>query len=306
MYSEACEAQGMTLADLIKKQDEDNIRTYSWTAWDKGDTDVTFVHDGELYNLDGVWVEHLYSIYVVNDTGLDRAVYWRSPWTKTEVPFTDGKTPVKITWAKSYGDIEYTASMDKLVVATLVPYYSTFGLSKVELPEDCTNVKAMWDDVCTRVNEKYWKRYLSCETLEEWQVELQVLTDAIARRYERALRLYKANANAIEKEFGAKQVTEYGDLKDTSEQTKDSKTNTTVSATPDQKINDDETYAGTTSNGSSNTGTTEHTRTGKITVTQVGGDSMIGAINDNVAKWHDIETELVDEYAHVFMSYIWS
>ena len=185
-------------------------------------------------------------------------------------------------------------------------YYQKFGLSEVELPDDCTNVAAMWDDVCTRVNEKYWKRYLACETLEEWQVELQVLTDAIARRYERALRLYKANADAIEKEFGAKQVTEYGDLKDTSAQTKDSKTNTTVSATPDQKINDDETYAGTTSNGSSNAGTTEHTRTGKITVTQVGGDSMLGAINDNVAKWHDIETELVDEYAHVFMSYIWS
>ena len=288
MYSEACEAQGMTLADLLYKQAPVRINY-----------NVSEITSGEELHVssDGIFT-------ITNDISSEITVMWSTFHDSVKAGETRS---IDVQWVIDEGSVA-TVKING-ISCTFVQdhsYYDSFGLSKVELPDDCTNVAAMWDDVCTRVNEKYWKRYLSCETLEEWQVELQVLTDAIVRRYERALRLYKANADAIEKEFGAKQVTEYGDLKDTSAQTKDSKTNTTVSATPDQKINDDETYAGTTSNGSSNAGTTEHTRTGKITVTQVGGDSMLGAINDNVAKWHDIETELVDEYAHVFMSYIWS
>ena len=293
MYSEACEAQGMTLADLIKKQAPVRVNY-----------NISEISEGEQLHVssDGIFT-------VTND--LDQEI------TVSYSTFHDGiaagvTRSLDVQWViDTYpqATVKFTGNDLLIQAGTFIQdhsYYDVFGLSHVELPDDCTNVKAMWDDVCTRVNEKYWKRYLSCETLEEWQVELQVLTDAVVRRYERALRLYDANADAIEKEFGAKQVTEYGDLKDTSSQTKNATSNTTVSATPDQSINDSESYAGTTSNGSSNAGTTEHTRTGKITVTQVGGDSMLGAINDNVAKWHDIETELVDEYAHVFMSYIWS
>ena len=293
MYSEACEAQGMTLADLIKKQAPVRVNY-----------NISEISEGEQLHVssDGIFT-------VTNDMTQEITVSYST--------FHDGiaagvTRSLDVQWViDTYPQAIVKFSGNDLLIQAGAfvqdhSYYDDFGLSHVELPDDCTNVKAMWDDVCTRVNEKYWKRYLACETLEEWQVELQVLTDAVVRRYERALRLYDANADAIEKEFGAKQVTEYGDLKDTSSQTKNATSNTTVSATPDQSINDGESYAGTTSNGSSNAGTTEHTRTGKITVTQVGGDSMLGAINDNVAKWHDIETELVDEYAHVFMSYIWS
>jgi hypothetical protein len=293
MYSEACEAQGMTLADLLKKQAPVRVNY-----------NISEISEGEQLHVssDGIFT-------VTNDMTQEITVSYST--------FHDGiaagvTRSLDVQWViDTYPQATVKFSGNDLFIQAGAfvqdhSYYDVFGLSHVELPDDCTNVKAMWDDVCTRVNEKYWKRYLACETLEEWQVELQVLTDAVVRRYERALRLYDANADAIEKEFGAKQVTEYGDLKDTSSQTKNATSNTTVSATPDQSINDSESYAGTTSNGSSNAGTTEHTRTGKITVTQVGGDSMLGAINDNVAKWHDIETELVDEYAHVFMSYIWS
>ena len=293
MYSEACEAQGMTLADLLKKQAPVRVNY-----------NISEISEGEQLHVssDGIFT-------VTNDMTQEITVSYST--------FHDGiaagvTRSLDVQWVidtYSQATVKFSGNDLLIQAGTFIQdhsYYDVFGLSHVELPDDCTNVKAMWDDVCTRVNEKYWKRYLSCETLEEWQVELQVLTDAVVRRYERALRLYDANADAIEKEFGAKQVTEYGDLKDTSSQTKNATSNTTVSATPDQSINDSESYAGTTSNGSSNAGTTEHTRTGKITVTQVGGDSMLGAINDNVAKWHDIETELVDEYAHVFMSYIWS
>ena len=302
MYSEACEAQGMTLADLIKKQDEDKGIIYPWVTleWSALTPDNVLRAQGRSGK--GIFVR------IHNDTGSQIRVCTWSGSTQIGTQIMSANSTEAIasgypgcTVRNAEGDI-----LLEVIDAVERTLYTDFGLSHVELPDDCTNVKAMWDDVCTRVNEKYWKRYLACETLEEWQVELQVLTDAVARRYERALRLYDANADAIEKEFGAKQVTEYGDLKDTSSQTKNATSNTTVSATPDQSINDSESYAGTTSNGSSNAGTTEHTRTGKITVTQVGGDSMLGAINDNVAKWHDIETELVDEYAHVFMSYIWS
>ena len=298
MYSEACEAQGMTLADLISRSSItaiDDSETVS-LLWLFENAPVNFKTNAHIKIYNDIGDDWEYVFAGQTDTLKSRDTL--SFYSTDEGKQIQG-SGVSVTFVNS----DRAGSPQ---IWSECQYYKQFGLAQVELPKDCTYVKGMWTDVCTRVNEKYWKRYLSCETLEEWQVELQVLTDAIVRRYERALRLYKANADAIEKEFGARQVTEYGDLKDTSSQTKDSKTNTTVSATPDQKINDDETYAGTTSNGSSNAGTTEHTRTGKITVTQVGGDSMLGAINDNVAKWHDIETELVDEYAHVFMSYIWS
>lgn len=191
-------------------------------------------------------------------------------------------------------------------------YWNQFGIDKVEFPkhsevtedgetvevEDWPLVTAMWERICLRVNEAYYDRFVAGETMEQWQRRLQVLTDRIIPRYERAFRIYDVNKTKLEKELGMTQTTEYLDVKDVTESQSESK----MSDTPDTAINEDQNYAGSVTKG---TGDTTNTKTGKVKTSMTPTGGIIEQLNDNMDAWRDLETSLVDEYAKAFLSLIW-
>ena len=304
IYSEACEAQGMTLADLLKKQDEDKNIIHPWVTLEWSDLTPDNVLRVQGRSGKGIFV------WIHNDTDsrISFCTWSGNAQIHTQIMSAGSRERIgsgypRCTIRNSEGDILLEV-IDE-VERTL---YTDFGLSHVVLPDSAsTYLPAIWDRVCTRVNERYWKRYLAAETLEEWQVLLQTMTDELAPRYERAFRMYAANSEASEADILATMRTDYGDgLTDEHTQTAKGTSKTTVRDTPDGQINDTSTYAGTVTDGVTDAGTTKSTRKGTVTVTQTGSDGVLGRVNENIRLWRDLETDLVKEYANAFMSFIWS
>ena len=304
IYSEACEAQGMTLADLLKKQDEDKGIIYPWVTleWSALTPDNVLRAQGRSGK--GIFVR------IHNDTDSQIRVCSWSGNTQIGTQIMSANSTEAIasgypgcTVRNSEGDI-----LLEVIDAVERTLYTDFGLSRVVLPSSAdTYLPVIWDRVCTRVNERCWKRYLACETLEEWQVLLQTMTDELAPRYERAFRMYAANSEASEADILATMRTDYGDgLTDEHTQTAKGTSKTTVRDTPDGEINASSAYAGTVTDGETDAGTTKSTRKGTVTVTQTGSDGVLGRVNENIRLWRDLETDLVKEYANAFMSFIWA
>ena len=305
IYSEACEAQGMTLADLLSKQNGD----YSiYDAWPKGkEVDTEYLDNIIMGRKDKILQAVVNNPLIINNfEGTDYVVeVYYNGGSKGRVTIGAGST-LELSYKSGY--IIATTSGIPLIEFIKVAYYNSFGLSHVVLPSSAsTYLPAIWDRVCTRVNERYWKRYLAAETLEEWQVLLQTMTDELAPRYERAFRMYAANSEASEADILATMRTDYGDgLTDEHTQTAKGTSKTTVRDTPDGQINDTSNYAGTVTDGVTDAGTTKSTRKGTVTVTQTGSDGVLGRVNENIRLWRDLETDLVKEYANAFMSFIWA
>ena len=305
IYADACEAQGMTLADLIKKQHEDEGIVPEWVTLDWS----TLTKDN-MIKVQGRSGKGIY-VWIRNDTDAQIVFYVYSGSTQISKQIMSAGNINSIgsgypgcTIKNSEGDV-----LLEVVDARGRPLYTDFGLSQVVLPDSAPKwLPAIWDRVCTRVNERYWKRYLACETLEEWQVLLQTMTDELAPRYERAFRMYAANSEASETEILAVMKTDYGTdgLTDEHTQTAKGTSKTTVRDTPDGVINDTSNYAGTVTDGVTDAGTTKSTRKGTVTVTQTGSDGVLGRVNENIRLWRDLETDLVKEYASAFMSFIWA
>ena len=291
IYGDACEAQGMTLADLIKKQAPVRI-----------DYSVSEITSGEELHVssDGIFM-------LTNDTATEITISWSTFHDSVKAGETRS---IDVQWVIDEG-FTTTVKINGISCTFIQDhsYYDSFGLSQVVLPDSAAKwLPAIWDRVCTRVNERYWRRYLACETLEEWQVLLQTMTDELAPRYERAFRMYAANSEASETEILAVMKTDYGTdgLTDEHTQTAKGTSKTTVRDTPDGVINDTSSYAGTVTDGVTDAGTTKSTRKGTVTVTQTGSDGVLGRVNENIRLWRDLETDLVKEYASAFMSFIWA
>ena len=305
IYSDACEAQGMTLADLIKKQDDDKGIIYPWVTLEWSDLTPDNVLRVQGRSGKGIFVR------IHNDTDSQIKFYTWSGKTQigTQIMSANATEPIAsgypgCTIRNSEGDI-----LLEVIDGVERTLYTDFGLSRVVLPSSAsTYLPAIWDRVCTRVNERYWKRYLAGETLEEWQVLLQTMTDELAPRYERAFRMYAANSEASEADILATMRTDYGTdgLTDEHTQTAKGTSKTTVRDTPDGEINASSNYAGTVTDGETDAGTTKSTRKGTVTVTQTGSDGVLGRVNENIRLWRDLETDLVKEYANAFMSFIWA
>ncbi len=301
MYAQASEAQGMTLADLLAKQSaEEADHTVSKIC-------VSLLMDLSedicVFNADG----HVHAL--VNDTDSLVALTYNGTTKKTLEAHTSLIIVNEITSVKLDGKVAncfITNDWDKVTGL----YYAVFGLSHVVLPSSASvYLPAIWGRVCTRVNEKFWKRFLAGETLEEWQVLLQTLTDELAPRYERAFRMYANNSEASEADILATMTTDYGGddgVTEEMKQTKAATSKSTVRDTPDGAVNDSTNFAGSVTDGTSDSGTTLNTRKGKVTVTQTGEGGIIGRVNDNIRLWRDLETDLVSEYAKAFMSFIWA
>lgn len=299
IYAEACQAQGMTLADLLAKQNEEK-------GWPAGVILPCSYLQGVIEGKNPlVQTQPNNPLQVYND--LDETFTWMIYYGSS--PSTEQSVKSGAHWSLNYSEVWTVRTPDgsKILIQFLVEpgTWSKYGIDQVELPPDTPLCAALWSRICTRCREKYWKRYLAGETLEDWQVTLQTITDENIPRFERALRLYVANP--IEKDLLASTVTDYGDgLTDETEQTKAATSKTTMRDTPDTSINDSSGYAGTVTDGTSDSGTLKSTKKGKITVTQTGGGGILEALNSNVDSWRDIETEIVKSYASAFMSYVWS
>lgn len=185
------------------------------------------------------------------------------------------------------------------------PAWSDYGIEYVDLPPNTPLCGALWERISVRLNEKYYKRYLAGETLDEWQRLLQVRTDEIVPRVERALRIYAAND--IDADLVASQITEYLNLTDSGSSGSSGKNTGKTTVTPDQSINESDSFAGQTSTSSSeSSGTTSNTRSGKVKTTQTGQGGLIPQLNISIGDWLDLETLLIERYSSCFMSYIWS
>lgn len=177
-------------------------------------------------------------------------------------------------------------------------YWSHFGIEHVELPVNTPLTHAIWERVCLRFNESFYDRFLAGETMEQWQRRLQVITDRTIPTYERALRIYAENAGEIDTVTGVSQTTEYLNVKDASK----GKSRGRVAETPDTAVNEDQSYAGSVSDGSNES---ENVKTGKVRTTMTVSGGLAEVLNANIDAWRDLETELVDEYRQAFLSLVW-
>lgn len=168
-------------------------------------------------------------------------------------------------------------------------YWGQFGIEHVELPDNCPILTALWDRICQRFNESWYDRFLAGETMEQWQRRLQVITDRITPRYERALRLYAENKGLLDSAVRMGSTTVY-DTTDTSR--------SRTADTPDTAINNDPEYAGEVTDD-------ESTRTGTVTVNADLLGGAVASLNANIDEWRDLETELIDEYRAGFLALVW-
>ena len=292
MYDVATEAQGMTLADLLHRQADEK-------GWPKGKMLLCSYLEGVVAGTNPVVEQDSRNnpLLIGNDLGEDfilQIYYQDNPVSSLTVRSgTSTSTNYGLDWSFRVDGKTVIQFYDEI----LPGYWSGYGPDRVDLPPDSPLCTALWDRICTRFNERYYKRYLAGETLDEWQRLLQVRTDEVVPRIERAMRLYAAND--VDADVLATTLTEYLDVKDVSVGSGTGK----ITVTPDQSINDGDSYAGQTNK-------TEDTRTGtksgKIRQTATGAGGKIPAINRSINEWMDLETLLIDRYNTCFMNYIWS
>lgn len=286
LYDHATQAQGITLADLIhERMDHNPAITEVNSALQPGD--YCCLSDGMLTitnDSDHSWT---YSGGALPETALGSG----------ETTMLGGKYPQTIHVDRGSTQV-YVRFVDD------PPEVWRYGLEYVDLPPDSPMCYAIWPRVSTRVNERYYKRYLAGETLDDWQRLLQVRTDALVPRIERALRLYADND--VDSSVLAGVLTEYLDLTDKTTGGSTSSSNSKYSATPDQSVNESDNYAGQTSVGTSkSTDDRTNTKTGKVRTTQTALGGIIPQLNLSITDWLDLETLLIDGYGSCFMTYIW-
>ncbi len=301
LYDGATQAQGMTLADLIWERPQHYTYLESLCVYPAVNP----------YNLTTPAGNYTYRSSLA-ESPIELSNTTDTPWTFV----SKSKTLEGLTGGVMIDTYHENFRVERGDGGTVYVYWSddrdpgspawpNYGLEYVDLPPNTPLCAALWDRVSRRFNERYYKRYLSGETLDEWQRLLQVRTDEVVPRIERAMRIYAAND--IDADLVASQVTEYLDLKDTGTSGSSGKNSGKTTVTPDQSINESDSYAGQTSSSSSeSSGTTSNTRTGKVRTTQTALGGIIPQLNLSIEEWLDLETLLIERYSSCFMSFIWS
>ena len=201
-------------------------------------------------------------------------------------------------------------------------YFSRFGFSTLEIPEDCPHILARKEELEGRFNDRYLFRRISQETMPRWQFRLQVRMDAIARRYERAYALYEQyqqqmDNDMIEGEVEVKQGVKSrlsGKDSTSSATTESASGNSTdkVIDTPDSAINASDDYADSLSKSNSSSarnasgsGETEYGRQDDVDLTTTKtytGKQIMENINLSIQSWFDIDTALIGEFENLFLN----
>lgn len=188
-------------------------------------------------------------------------------------------------------------------------YFSRFGFDKLVIPDDCVHVRARFDELTMRFNERYEFRRLGQETMPRWQVRLQNRMDSIVRKYERAYELYEDFATDIHDDVleGEKEVLSGADVRTVNSEGASHNSGTTkVIDTPDSRVNENDNYADAyTKNASDATNTDNATDTvdyGRVRTKTYTGKMVIENINMSIDSWRDLDTALVGEFEDMFMN----
>lgn len=212
--------------------------------------------------------------------------------------FSDADAP----WIPELIDIEAKKVTDQS------DYYRRFGWENLVVPDDCPIVQSRMEYLKIRFDERYANRMLNSETLERWQVRLQNRFDEVVDRYERAYRLYQANAQRMEEDIIAgEKVVSKASAEAGGADSSTSSNRTKVSETPDLQTNLSEGYAGVIDNGSS-TGTTQYGRkdSSESELTRVlTGNAVMDGVNDAIDRWRDIDTQFIGEFENNFLNVWW-
>lgn len=172
-------------------------------------------------------------------------------------------------------------------------YFQRFGLDKVEWLESPGDT--VLTEIEKRFNYQYYERKIACETMESWQIRLQVTTDRICRRYCRALRLMQQYEARLDEDIIDKTT-------QTSSASSTTKSRTKAADLPDTGIELPDIgtvgYAGSVADsvGSSTDG-------GSVVTEKTG--TIIDQLSKSIDGWRDIITEIIDEYDKCFLKIEW-
>lgn len=243
-------------------------------------------------------------------------------------------------WLPTYGDLVVRQGEEQGPVTD----YNRYGWKALEVPSDCSIVSSRMDQLNTRFEQRYCDRMISYETWDLWQVKLQERFDSLVYVYERAYRLYNANADAIDADVmpgrrvtfsdkasagGTDKVTNSSEtsLTDSVSGSRNGSDSKTVknSDTPSSAISTSDNFAGSISkeNGSdtssysdrrtnigseSSTSNTDYGRTDtrdSTTTETVTGGQVLENINDSIDRWRDLDTGFVNEFQDMFLKIWW-
>lgn len=172
-------------------------------------------------------------------------------------------------------------------------YFQKFGLDKVEWIESPGT--AVMEEIENRFKYQYYDRKIASETMEQWQIRLQVTTDRICRRYCRALRLMQQYQEKIDADVIDKTT-------QTSTLTSSRKSRTRASDLPDSDITLPDIGAGGYAGSiADSVGSSED---GGSVVTEKSG-TIIEQMSKSIDGWRDIITEIIDEYDKCFLKIEW-
>lgn len=170
-------------------------------------------------------------------------------------------------------------------------YYSKFGIEQVEQPYFQDD---LWVTVCERFNTQYYECFINGETLEQWQIRLQGITDRLLPRLHRIHNL-QTIYSIDDLEIGLQSETSAKTSSSSNSSSRDTEY-------PDSAPRDLSAYGGSESESTSS-GSDSRTGSTRTTSTVLGGKTV--EIAESMRYWHDITTEIVDGYRPAFLSVIY-
>lgn len=203
-------------------------------------------------------------------------------------------------WLPTYGDLVVRQGDEQGPVTD----YNRYGWKALEVPSDCSIVSSRMDQLNTRFEQRYGDRMISYETWDLWQVKLQERFDSLVYVYERAYRLYRDNATAIENDVLPGRTVTLTD-KATAGGSDSRSGKTKNSDTPSSAINESDDFAGSITKDE-NTTTYGRTDTRDSTTTEtVTGGQVLANINDSIDRWRDLDTGFINEFQDLFLKIWW-
>ena len=187
------------------------------------------------------------------------------------------------------------------------PYYRHFGFDQLVIPENCTHVRARFEQLTMRFNERYGFRMLNYGTLEKWQIRLQNKMDEVVDKYDRAYALYEEHAEGIMDDIktGVKRTVHGQNQASGSDELETSRVDRRID-TPDSRVNESDDYADSYSktNGGNKTKYGRKDVNDVTDVTEATG-ILLENINKTINAYRDIDTEFIKEFENNFLNVFW-
>lgn len=201
--------------------------------------------------------------------------------------------------------------IDLPTYAEVIAQFPGFGFPGLDIAQaKYPNLFSRKDELETRFYARYCQRMIGFETLQLWQIKLQNRFDDIADEYERAFRIYSANATqmdrAVEGWTEQESSSASGSADTTSQGSTSSDSNGKEIDTPDSAINDSDSYADrqTKNHRYDSENSSDHTYTNasgsKTKSHEIGGGRAVTSVNENIDAYRDYESRFLAEFEALF------